>query len=196
MGIFVKGNAKLSKKIWTFSLPPIKTCPNHGECSRTCYALKSWRMYPNVRTCWERNWETTKRSDFIQIATEELSKGSPKTVRIHVAGDFYDLLYFTKWVNIARRLPRIKFYSYTKNKICLGIAEEIKKEKAWPSNFNLISSFIDGHLNYGDRKYVDSLRTSHHAFLCPCTEKRKTKVVCGEGCNYCLTGSRPVFIQH
>jgi hypothetical protein len=196
MGLLVRGNSKLSRKILCISLPPVKTCPNHGECHKTCYALKAWRMYPNVRKAWNRNLNASRRADFIQVITDELEKAGETVVRIHPSGDFYDMWYFIKWIQIARLFPEKKFYAYTKNTEAFSYFLKEKWAGYWPSNFNLISSFIGGSLNYGSEDYVRQLVSDYRAFVCPCTVKGGPKIICGEDCDYCLTGDRPVFVQH
>jgi hypothetical protein len=41
--------------------------------------------------------------------------GKGKTVRLHVAGDFFNQTYFDAWIEVAKRNPERTFYAYTKS---------------------------------------------------------------------------------
>src|SRR6056297_161467 len=125
-----KGNSKLSKSVLIWNLPAIKTCPNCGRCKDTCYARKAEKLYPQVLPCRERNLESTKHPLFIDNmviaickAQVNAKKYKPKSVRIHESGDFYNMKYFFDWLEIAKRLPDLTFWSYTKNTQVMGWIE-------------------------------------------------------------------------
>jgi hypothetical protein len=48
------------------------------------------------------------------MATEIRRKGI-LVVRIHVSGDFYDVEYAAKWLEVMRQCPRARFYFYTRS---------------------------------------------------------------------------------
>jgi len=63
------------------------------------------------------------------------------------------------------------------------------------NNFNLINSFVDGSLNYGKVDYIKGLNNKiKDSFICPATTQKGVK--CGLDCNYCIKGSKPLFIIH
>ena len=189
--MIVLGNKKLSRKIAIFNLPPGKSCPNSKLCVNRCYALKAWRMYPNVHRAWDRNMKASKQENFITEIIAELKKLEHKitTVRIHSAGDFYSLKYYYKWECIADFFPKLHFFAYTKNREAYEAWLQIHRR-----NLNLIWSFIGEHLNFGDREHVDHLVKEHEAFLCPCD--KGSDFICGIDCDYCLTSSLPCFLKH
>lgn len=111
-----KGNSKMGA-IPSVSLPPVVSCPKNVPCSKDCYALKSFRMYPNVRTAWEGNydaWKTDSDGYFDQIR-QYLAKHSPRFFRFHVAGDIPDQGYLDSMVTLARKFPNTKILAFTKN---------------------------------------------------------------------------------
>jgi len=111
-----KGNTKMGR-IWNISLPPVLTCRNDAPCARDCYAMKSWRMFENVRDCWTHNltlWETDPGAfESSLLAALSLTSG-PRFFRWHVAGDIPDAEYPQMVVRVAKALPEIKFLIFTK----------------------------------------------------------------------------------
>ncbi len=111
-----KGNLKLGKNIFTFSLPPINTCPQATtECTEICYAKKSFKQYPNVREAWEGNLKETKKKGFVKNFNELLVKKKKGTIcRLHVSGDIYDKDYLKSLISIVENNKDIIFYGYTR----------------------------------------------------------------------------------
>ena len=54
-------------------------------------------------------------------------------LRVHDSGDYYSRAYIAKWIEIARRNPNVKFYSYTKS-------IPLFKEIDLPDNYDIIYS--------------------------------------------------------
>lgn len=140
---FGKGNAKLGKKVYTFSLPSGFTCPSALECLSKanretgkivdgpetkfrCFSASQEALYKNVRQSRWKNFDLIKEE--LNIWTTEESKVSalalllqlsmPKKadiIRIHVAGDFFNQIYFDSWIRVAQNNPSKLFYFYTKS---------------------------------------------------------------------------------
>ena len=194
-----KGNKKLSKTILVWNIPAIKTCPNCSKCKDTCYARKAERLYPQVLPCRESNLEDTKHPLFVNNMIVKIcemqvnaKKHIPKHIRIHESGDFYSLKYFLDWLEIAKRLPDFKFWTYTKN---LEVMDWVKKHNL-PSNFNIVFSILpNGELNYGSHETVNKLSKKYRAAICP-AKRSKKQVVCGENCKACEKRQYVVFDKH
>src|SRR3972149_8880586 len=128
-----QGNKKLNGQIATFSLPPVKSCPNAGACKKYCYAKKAFRLYKTTEKAWTKNMEVTKKPYFTDLMIDQIKELKDiTTFRIHVSGDFYNQKYFDSWCEIAENVPHIMFYSYTKS-WHLNIRER-------PSNLKVIVS--------------------------------------------------------
>jgi len=185
------GNKKLSRDILIFNLPPGKSCLNCKECYKTCYARKAYRQYPNVKISWDYNLSIARNDPeyLFDLLVLQLKGTKKNIIRIHSSGDFFSQEYIDLWERIILLFPDKKFYAYTKVNNILNF-NKINKLK----NFNLIESFIDGYLNYGPTDYCKKLVKNNKAFPCPATKGKD--VTCGQDCNYCVTGSRPVFIIH
>jgi hypothetical protein len=134
--LFGKGNAKLSKEIYTFSLPAGYTCPAAHLCAsyadRTsgkitdgkdmlfrCFAASQESTFPNVRAARWHNFDMLAKvkTDAFAMASLILSSldMSAKIVRIHVSGDFFNAAYFRAWCYVAMHRADTKFYAYTKS---------------------------------------------------------------------------------
>lgn len=109
------GNAKLSDRILIWNLPAIKTCPNCSQCRKSCFAAKAEYQYPQAKACRERNYQASLRDDFVEKAVVLIGKSRKDIACIHESGDFYSQEYASKWAEIAKRLPHVFFYCYTKS---------------------------------------------------------------------------------
>ena len=109
------GNSKLGK-IPNVSMTPIKSCGNCKECSKDCYALKAYRMYPNVKNAWDINYDAAKTNidGYFNAIDLYLTKTSPLFFRWHVAGDILSQEYLNKMKALAKKHTGTKFLAFTK----------------------------------------------------------------------------------
>lgn len=92
------------------------TCPGALACKAVCYAKQGRYAMPNVRGARIRNLEMTLQDNFAEKVIADLGRmRKVNTVRIHDSGDFYSQEYLDKWIRVAKSLPYITFYAYTKN---------------------------------------------------------------------------------
>lgn len=112
------GNSKLGR-ICSVSLTPVAGCPDGIPCSRECYAMKAYRLRPNVRRAWNDNLEFAQYDQtvyFKEIQAFLKSKKHPiKFFRWHVAGDILDQPYLSGMNWLAKMNPDTKFLAFTKN---------------------------------------------------------------------------------
>ena len=110
-----KGNTKLGK-LPNISLTPIKACGKGVPCKRECYALKSYKQYPNVRKNWDDNLKAYKTDPdaYFRAIDAWFDKHHPKFFRWHVAGDIVDKGYLAGMLEVARDNPNVKFLAFTK----------------------------------------------------------------------------------
>ena len=110
-----KGNMKLGK-VHNISLPPIVTCREDAPCKKDCYAVRSFRMYPNTRKAWQTNLDIYNDSPelfFAEINTY-LHEYDIKRFRWHVAGDIVDQRYLDGIVRTAIIFNKVEFLLFTK----------------------------------------------------------------------------------
>ncbi len=190
MNLLTRGNSKLARYIFNWSLTPIKSCLNCEDCKSDCYAVKSYRFYPSVKLAWDRNLELARSGDFVGHIIDQLKRARTcKVVRIHVAGDFISQEYIDYWAVIVGTFPLLKFYAYTKVMDMFDFTAINEYE-----NFNLIDSIcIDGGVNFGDNDRVNELKDLGYT-VCPATAGYN--ISCGKGCNYCFTNNKVCFKVH
>jgi hypothetical protein len=151
---FSKGNAKLSQKIFTFSLPAGYSCPGAKEClSRAgrhsgeitdgletkfrCFSASSEAQFPEVRAQRWHNFDALKgktTEEMVALISASLPKKAT-IIRVHVSGDFFNEQYFDAWLEVARQNPGRTFYAYTKS-----LHLWVGKRDTIPQNFKLNAS--------------------------------------------------------
>ena len=168
---FSKGNAKLGKNIFTFSLPSGFTCPSALDCLSKanketgkitdgpktvfrCFSASQEAVYTAVR---EQRWFNFNliRGKSVDEMTNIIKSSLPEKaniIRIHVGGDFFNETYFKAWLNVAKSTASVIFYAYTKS-----LDFWVKNMKDIPSNFKLTASFGGRHdhlINLHNLKYA------------------------------------------
>lgn len=113
-----KGNVKVGA-IPNFSLTPGVSCSRQACATchvNGCYAMKSYRMYKNVRNAWDENTSLAlfNIEELEKQIRAYLSKYKGKFFRIHVAGDFITKEYAQMWFRIIKDYPGIIFLAFTK----------------------------------------------------------------------------------
>ncbi len=143
--VYSLGNLKLPRKTLIWSLQEIDTCPfSTTKCRSVCYATKaSYR--PNVSIARELNTEFVQDTSIKASIKQEVLEAMVMfnhhkidQVRIHEAGDFYDINYLYLWVNVARAIPDKIFYTYTHSIPLVTQADNLNL--GLPSNFIINAS--------------------------------------------------------
>lgn len=156
---FAHGNAKL-KDVHTLSLPSGYACPGADLClsranrktgkirdgKRThfrCFSASQEALYPNARDSRWRNYELLRKcrtvEEMVHLIMDSIPRGASK-VRPHVAGDFFSQRYFDAWMEVARQMPDVLFYAYTKS-----IDFWVARYGTIPRNFVLTASYGGKH---------------------------------------------------
>ncbi len=131
----------------SFSLPVLKTCPGKTEfCSRLCYGLNGRFTRQKMREIYQSNLEASKQADFVGRIVREILKTKVGVFRLHVVGDFYSVEYVEKWLEIADRLPDVKFFGSTRSWRVLGLRDTVKRFRDVP-NVYLRASIDFSHLD-------------------------------------------------
>ena len=153
---FQKGNAKLGKLIYTFSIVSGYTCPFAKDCLAKvdrltgkltdgpdtqfrCFSASQEALFPAVRKSRWDNFEkilnAIKNNTLVELILNSIPKKAT-VIRVHVAGDFFNQVYFNAWMEVAKRLPSVTFYAYTKS-----IGYWVNQLGNIPSNFKLNASY-------------------------------------------------------
>ena len=113
--MLTRKNQKLGNTIYMFNLPARLTCPVISRvCSVICYASRGRFHHSNVKRALAKNYAAVRRGDFVARINAQLLTESARIVRIHGAGDFFNLTYIHLWRKIARANRHIIFYAYTR----------------------------------------------------------------------------------
>jgi hypothetical protein len=114
--MLVRGNSKLGRSIWVWSIPASTTCPGKTElCDSRCYAQRGFYVMPSVKRAHERNLESSRMDDFAARIVDEINKKHITTLRIHSSGDFYSTAYIKKWHTVVKACPDTRFFTYTRS---------------------------------------------------------------------------------
>jgi hypothetical protein len=118
--LLTPGNLKLGKRglIWGFGLPSGRPeiCVGMSDpCGEHCHARQIERLRPAVLQSYLRNYELSRTREFEAAVVAFVRLNEIAVVRIHTGGDFYAAAYARKWLRIMRRLPRVRFYAYTRS---------------------------------------------------------------------------------
>jgi hypothetical protein len=128
---------KINKKIYVLNLLAGHTCIAADKCLAKavevddtvkiwngpnqefrCYAASISVAFPTVYISQRRNTEILRskktKKEIFALLDASLPKDA-EVVRIHSSGDFYSLVYFDAWLDIARKHSKIIFYAYTKS---------------------------------------------------------------------------------
>lgn len=144
-----KGNSKLMKtsgegvRVVGYGIPAdynavigmqhIQTCRGANACKAYCYAKQGRYTMPNVFDARLANLVASVSADFVEKTVEALLASKADIVRVHDSGDFYSQVYLEKWFMIARHLPEMTFYAYTKSL-------DLDLYSLKPKNFQLVQS--------------------------------------------------------
>ncbi|MEY4571015.1 MAG: hypothetical protein RLZ10_208 [Bacteroidota bacterium] len=156
---FSKGNAKL-KNIISFSIISGWSCPFADKCLSKvdlktgkisdgkntefrCFSASQESLYPAVREQRLWNFEQLKKLKTVEEISKKIQQSLPKVnknglgkiVRLHVAGDFFNQMYFDAWLNVATNNPDRTFYAYTKS-----LQYWVNRLGQIPANFKLNAS--------------------------------------------------------
>jgi len=151
----VKVRAQLQVSKWniklgvlpSFSLPALKTCPGKTEfCSRLCYGLRGRFTRKRMREIYQSNLEASKQADFVERIVYGILKTGAEAFRLHVVGDFYSVEYVEKWLEIAGRLPSVKFFGSTRSWRVPELRDIMERFRDLP-NVHLRASLDFSHLD-------------------------------------------------
>lgn len=205
--IFKDGNDKIDKSVACQAIIPILSC---GKYCPGCYAANCCvgAHGKAVTLAWYRWYFIEKHYPELYFAQVkyEIEHSKKLNYRLHVSGDFIDIIDFDNWNDSIKLYPAKHFYTYSK------VPETRTAGKA--NNLNIVDSCPMNHINYGDKEYIDKLadtiekKTGSRPWICKCgtdTEKSfnaphkaaKDGIrYCGGICKHCQTDPYVLFEKH
>lgn len=110
-----------------------------------CFSASQEVQYNGVYDKRKANFDGLKHLNSSHDMANAIMAVMPKNtgiVRIHVAGDFFNMKYFLAWVKIAEQNPDVLFYAYTKslNFWIQSLRVRVQDNKNLPKNLILTAS--------------------------------------------------------
>lgn len=135
------GNTKLGATVGKTALPAIQTCPGKGACEKVCYAVRLMAMYPSYDRMVQTHLQILENDTdgyFAQVRDDIQTNGYP-VVRIHESGDFFSVAQIAGWTATAAKMPRVKFFAYTRSWNQANLLPSLNALRALP-NVQLFAS--------------------------------------------------------
>jgi hypothetical protein len=150
----------LNQKVFTFSLLSGYSCPFADSCLSKvvngkikdgantqfrCFSASEEALFPAVYRARSRNFNLLRSLNFHDTYSL-ISNSLPicDIIRVHVAGDFFNQIYFDAWVAVAEDNPSMVFYAYTKS-LRYWLNRRKPTDKPWQvnglNNFRLTASY-------------------------------------------------------
>ena len=174
--------------IFSFSLPPVLTCKNCGDCRKYCYALwHIYKLYKNSEKAYDRNlYLLINNYDLVyQQLSEQIKK--IRVFRFNVSGDIFSVDYMNLIINIARENRHCKFLVFTKNyKMINEFINIIKSTK----NLKIIFS---EWLNTTRAINPYNLPVSNVIFKHDFIKTDNNTFICGDNCFECFCKKQGCF---
>lgn len=188
---------------------PNNTCREDAPCklSGKCYCNKGCQQYSSCQGAYWRNWRLYNEDpkDFFEQVVYKLKHNPLPIMRWFDSGDIPDADFFNGMIEVANKLPNIKFMTFTKKYWIVN--DFIKDGGHIPDNFNILFSawdknwVVDNPYNFGIA-YVDFKNSAlnpdipNNAYLCPCANK-EDKITCSM-CQACWNKKLKAvrFLEH
>ena len=180
-------NSKTGKACLTLAFPTC-TCRSDAPCRKTCYASKGFQQMTNVQAAYYRNlrlYYDDPDNFFEQVYCKVKFSGLPK-VRIFDSGDFPDMAFLVRLVELCNKTPNTKYMAFTKQYELVN--DYISKNGKLPDNLNIIFSAWDklwevpnphglgvAYVDFDDKRLNPEI--PKNAFMCPGRES--TCSACG-----------------
>lgn len=156
---FMRSYLRNGRKVYSFDLLSGFACPmallclakaivtaagrriqDGKEMQFRCFSASQENAYPSTYNKRKRNFDAMRDCKTVEEAVALLQSQLPAdagVVRIHVAGDFFNWIYFQAWCIVAKNNPNVLFYAYTKSLhfFVRGIEQGII-----PDNLNITAS--------------------------------------------------------
>ena len=197
------GNSKLGS-IMNISLPPVVTCHNCSNCSKYCYAIRSYNRFTGTAAGWNENYLLFLTDPDRYFSDISKAVKTQRFFRWHVSGDIVSDRYLAGMIDVAFENPKVEFLAFTKAYQIVN--DWIKNESDIPSNLHLLFSASPGvdmpnpygipecHINFADpalNTYCGGAEYEYH-----CTGNCTECAINGCGCFFLKPGDVTIINQH
>lgn len=140
------GNNKTGKATGQVSIMASeKHCPGANECAQYCYAKKGTFKYPSVKKAFARDTALleTDPAAYFKKVRQDIEEAGFMAVRLHVSGDFFSPEQIKGWAQVAKSMPHVRFWGYTKSWKVAALVPDLITLRDLP-NVELFASWADG----------------------------------------------------
>lgn len=182
------GNSKTGKAVGSYNFSPEQSCNHNCECfsEKKCYACGGFYAYGSNQYGYAENLSFFLHSDnetFCTAFCDTLKKNGNKKFRYFTCGDILNSRFFACMIENARRMPNVKFWSYTKKYNIVNKWCDENGVENFPKNLKIIFSHwmnddgsyfpMENPYNFPTSEFIpygreDLLEKVTH--VCPCSD--------------------------
>lgn len=130
-GLLQQGNSKVGDAIHLWGLPAITTCPGSSStCRSVCYALRGRYRFQSVKDRLNWNLEQANSESFTGRMVSEIKRKGCLVLRVHSSGDYFSPEYAEKWLWIMKKVPKVRYYWYSRSWRIADIEKVLSKMAA------------------------------------------------------------------
>ena len=216
MHVTKKGNSKTGAKVGSFNFPVEQSCNHNCECykSKACYACGGFYQMPDNMKIYAENLKYFISNDnetFITEFCKALKANGNKLFRFFTIGDILNKRFFKCMIEIARRMPDVKFWSYTKKYNIVNNWVNDHGIESFPQNLTIIfSHWLNEDGTYFPMENPYSFPTSEFipygkeylaetvTHICPCSNPNvlTTCATCDHACYTLKHGESMALLEH
>lgn len=211
-----KGNSKTGSKVGCYNFPVEQSCNHKCECykSKACYACGGFYQMPDNIYGYAENLAFFLKSDnetFCNVFCEELKKNGNKKFRYFTIGDILNARFFECMIENARRMPDVKFWSYTKKYNIVNNWVNVHGIENFPKNLKIIFSHwmnedgtyfpMDNPHNFPTSEFIPLGKeelAKNVTHICPCSnpDVLATCDICDKPCYELNFGESMALLEH
>lgn len=154
--------SKIGDNARSFGLPLKSTCCNGSgiatACRHHCYVHKTREGRDGMEKRYEQNFEIAQRPDFDKLVTGAIQRAGIRYINLHASGDFFSTDYIASWNKVARHLPDVAFWIYTRAWKVAEFIPNLTEFSACPN----VQMWFSHDTTSGEPPLIDGV---HRAFL-------------------------------
>lgn len=140
-----QGNSKTGTPVGSYNFSPEQSCDHNCECykNKTCYACGGFYMMSKNMYGYAENLSyflKTKNEEFVEMFCKQLSENKNRKFRFFTSGDILNRRFFDCMIGIARKMPNVRFWSYTKKYSIVNAWCDENGIENFPKNLKIIFS--------------------------------------------------------
>lgn len=211
-----QGNSKTGVPVGSYNFPVEHSCNHLCECYklRKCYACGGFYQMPDNMKRYAENLAFFLKhtsDEFCDMFCENLAKNGNKKFRYFTIGDILNTRFFECMIENARRMPGVKFWSYTKKYSIVNRWCDEHGIENFPKNLKIIFSHwmnedgsyfpMENPYNFPTSEFIpfgreDLAKTVTH--VCPCSDPNvlATCDTCDRPCYELNFGESMGLLEH